>query len=348
MAISRRHRILILFGLVLLLLTLAGWIAYSRNAGRAEAVDPFAVLLLALFLVLILGLAAASLHAERWARERAEQEWRAQAELMQARVRQRSEELAVVVDALQKRFTQTQRVEEALRESEHQARAQADRLEVLSRRLLEAQEMERRRVARELHDEIGQVMTAVKIHLQAMQRTVSPEVPLPRLKESLDIVDRALQQVRNLSLELRPAMLDDLGLVSALRWYVDRQANRAGFQGHFSAEPPDIQVAAELATGCFRIVQEAFTNILRHAQAGQVTVELRADNRELHLAVRDDGRGFDPAAAWQRAARGGSLGLLGMEERVHLLGGRMDLRSQPGQGTEIEVHLPLPPGPAGG
>jgi signal transduction histidine kinase len=143
-------------------------------------------------------------------------------------------------------------------------------------------------------------------------------------------------------------MLDDLGLVSALRWYVDRQANRAGIQGQFSAEPPDIQVPPELATACFRIVQEAFTNILRHAQARQVTVQIRSEGRELHLAICDDGRGFELGAARQRAARGGSLGLLGMDERAHLLGGRMDVRSVPGQGTEIEVHFPLPPGPAGG
>ena len=130
-------------------------------------------------------------------------------------------------------------------------------------------------------------------------------------------------------------------LVAALRWYVDRVAQRAGFAAEFVAEPPGIRAPASLETACFRVAQEALTNVVRHARAQRVRVELRESDGELHLHVRDDGAGFEVAAARQRAVRGGSLGLLGMQERVSLLRGRLDIHSAPGQGTEIRVSLPV-------
>jgi signal transduction histidine kinase len=222
-----------------------------------------------------------------------------------------------------------------------QVRAGRERAQSLSQQLLEAQEAERRHLARELHDEIGQALTAVKINLQAVQRSAGEGANPARIEESVAIVDRALQQVRNLSLDLRPSLLDDLGLVAALRWYLDRQAQRAGFAAEFTADPPGIRVPANLETACFRVAQEALTNVVRHAQAKRVRVELRQQGSELHLRIRDDGIGFEVPAARQRAARGGSLGLLGMQERVLLIRGRIEIHSAPGQGTEIHVSLPL-------
>jgi len=231
-------------------------------------------------------------------------------------------------------------------EAEHaelleQVRAGRARAQVLSQQLMEAQEAERRHLARELHDEIGQALTAVKINLQALERSAGDKIVLPRLDESVAIVDRALQQVRNLSLDLRPSLLDDLGLVAALRWYLDRQAQRAGFAAEFVADPPGIRAPAHLETTCFRVAQEALTNVVRHAHAKRVCVGLRQEGSELHLTVRDDGIGFEVPAARQRAARGGSLGLLGMQERVLLIRGRIEIHSALGNGTEIHVHLPL-------
>ena len=227
-----------------------------------------------------------------------------------------------------------------------QVRAGRERAQLLSQQLMEAQEVERRHLARELHDEIGQALTAVKLNLQGVQRAAGDASALPRLDESLAIVDRALQQVRNLSLDLRPSLLDDLGLVAALRWYVDRVAQRAGFAAEFAADPPGIRAPANLETACFRVAQEALTNVVRHAKARRVRVELREGDGELHLRIRDDGAGFEVAAARQRAVRGGSLGLLGMQERVLLIRGRIDIQSAPGQGTEIRASLPLAPQPA--
>jgi PAS domain S-box-containing protein len=224
----------------------------------------------------------------------------------------------------------------------------ADRLQALSRQLLQTQELERRHLARELHDEIGQTLTAIKLNLQAARRGCSGPVDdeqrrmvVARIDESIAIVDHTIGKVRNLSLDLRPSLLDDLGLVPALRWYVERQAARAGFAASFDADF-DERLAPDLETACFRVVQEAVTNAARHGRAKQVSVMLCRENGSLELAVRDDGAGFDVAAARDRAARGDSLGLLGMQERVRLAGGTIDIRSAPGQGTEIRITLPAP------
>jgi PAS domain S-box-containing protein len=222
-----------------------------------------------------------------------------------------------------------------------QVRAGRERLANLSRRLLDAQESERRHIARELHDEIGQALTVIKINLQAAQRSAVGE-GVAYLNDSLRTVEGALQQVRGLSLDLRPSLLDDLGLAPALRWYLDRQARQAGFRARLSCNlqerlPPDVEIA------CFRLVQEALTNIMRHAAASKVQVELRRGAEDLQLLIRDDGQGFDPPDALDGAARGKSLGLLGMVERVQLLGGQLEIDSAPGQGTEIRVRFPQVP-----
>jgi signal transduction histidine kinase len=218
-----------------------------------------------------------------------------------------------------------------------------ERLRALSRQLIEAQETERRSLARELHDEIGQVLTAVKTNLQTIQLAPEPAVLASRLKESLGIVDRALRQVRDLSLNLRPSLLDDFGLVAALEWYVDRQAERSGCAIEFVSDLPDTRYAPDIETACFRVAQAALTNVTRHAQASHVRVEVResssASGRELLLIVRDDGAGFDVRSALERAVRGDSMGLLGMQERLALVGGQLDIDSAPGYGTDIRARF---------
>ncbi|MBM3263249.1 MAG: response regulator [candidate division Zixibacteria bacterium] len=209
----------------------------------------------------------------------------------------------------------------------------------LSRRLLEVQETERRAIARELHDEIGQAMTAVKMNLQALGM-VGPSTP--QLEDAMSIKEGSLQQVRNLSLNLRPSMLDDLGLVPALRWYLDRQSQRAGLKAHYAADEFIEPIPPEIASACFRVAQEALTNVIRHARAENVFVELRQGESELILIIRDDGIGFDVNRAMERAAKGASLGVLGMQERVHLLDGEINIESVPPLGTEVWVRIPLP------
>ncbi len=212
-------------------------------------------------------------------------------------------------------------------------------LQLLSRRLLEAQENERRAIARELHDELGQSLQAIKINLQTAQRY--PQEGATRLAESLEVVDQTIQQVRTLSVDLRPSLLDDLGLVAALEWYIDRQAQRVGFDGQFVATPPDLRLDPTVEIVCFRVVQEALTNIARHTQARRVRVALQQQAEELHLVIHDDGVGFDVRAAQERVLQGESFGLLSMRERVELAGGDFAITSSPTQGTEIRVRFPL-------
>ncbi|BAZ21260.1 multi-sensor signal transduction histidine kinase [Kalymmatonema gypsitolerans NIES-4073] len=216
-----------------------------------------------------------------------------------------------------------------------------ERLQILSQKLIEAQEAERRYIARELHDEIGQALTAVKINLQGVQHLSSKSEIALLLEESTSIVEVALQQVRSLSLDLRPSLLDDLGLMAALRWYVDRQSQRGGIIGEFVASPLERKLLPNLETTCFRIVQEALTNVVRHAQAQRVTVELRQQEAQLHLVINDDGIGFNVEAARERATHGGSLGLLGMEERALLVGSQFNIESVHQWGTKIHVCFPL-------
>ncbi len=226
------------------------------------------------------------------------------------------------------------------KKAEEALRSTAERLQVLSRRVVEVQEQERRHIARELHDEIGQVLSAVGVNLQGLKATASAAAS-PRIEESIQIVDQAVEQVRNLSLELRPYMLDDLGLAASLRWLVDRQAQRSALVAHFAVESSSAPLPPSLATACFRIAQGALTNVVRHAHARNVWVELQQGEEQVRLLVRDDGVGFDLEAARLRARGGVAFGLLAIQERVALLGGRATVESQPGHGASVCVWFPL-------
>ena len=224
-----------------------------------------------------------------------------------------------------------------------QVREGRERLQMLSQQLLNVQENERRRIALELHDQIGQTLTAVKINLQTAQRKPEAAAFEESLEQSISIVERALSQVRNLSLTLRPSMLDDLGLVAALRWYVDRQAQRGSFVIDFYADEFDERPSSDVETACFRVAQEAMTNIMRHADAARIKVQIRKIDNELQMVIEDDGRGFDVSNALERAGQGESLGLLGMRERVQLLGGKLEIETAPGEGTNLTARFPLTP-----
>ncbi len=225
-----------------------------------------------------------------------------------------------------------------LRQAEQALQEYAARLQALSRRLLEVQEAERRHLARELHDEFGQVLATITLHLHAA-RGLAGEAALPRLDECATLLQQAGEQVRSLALELRPTMLDTLGLEATLRWLAEQHQQRTGCEvqvvGHLSGTP----LSPEMAIACFRVAQEALTNVVRHAAARHVWIELSQSESVLELAVRDDGMGFDVAPTQAQAARRGSLGLLGMAERVQLLGGSLDVESEPGRGTRIRVSF---------
>jgi PAS domain S-box-containing protein len=218
-----------------------------------------------------------------------------------------------------------------------------DTLRMFSRQLIEAQEDERRRIARDLHDQIGQALTAVKMNLYTVQRFSNAPEAAHCLKDNIDAVDEALRLVRDLSVDLRPPLLDDLGLATALCWYVDRYEKRTGVTTEVLIELPkqNERFSRELETACFRIAQEALTNVARHARATHVLLQLTRTDTALEMMVRDDGVGFDPAALRKRARRVATLGLVGMQERAHGAGGVLDIRSKLSEGTEVRFSVPV-------
>ena len=216
-----------------------------------------------------------------------------------------------------------------------------ERLRQLSHRLLQAQETERRHVARDLHDEIGQALTALKLNLREVEGLNDPVQATKMIVDSLHITDQLIQHIRNIALDLRPSLLDELGLVSALQWYVTRQAERAGWTVDYSAQEYERRPSPEIEITCFRVLQEALTNVARHAKATHLSVTLSQSEDSMQLVVQDNGVGFDVEAGRARARSGNSIGLLGMEERVHLAGGSIDVQSQPHNGTSVMVRFPI-------
>lgn len=202
------------------------------------------------------------------------------------------------------------------------------------------QEVERKHLSRELHDEIGQNLTALKIALGGAQRACAGQAAEQALNLALEITDGLLETVRDLARRLRPSQLDDLGLVATLRWHLDKTP-APGLNTHFEENLGCDRLSPDIELCCFRIVQEALSNVLRHADASQVLIRLRREPDGLHLSLVDDGKGFEPEAVWLSLPEQQSLGLLGMRERIAALQGHFQVQSNPGHGTALQIHLPL-------
>ena len=198
-------------------------------------------------------------------------------------------------------------------------------------------------IARELHDQVGQSLTALQLMLISLQQSAVGPANAMHLRECQQVLDVILECVHSLCLELRPPLLDDVGLVAAARAHLREFGERAGIKTRLVAEalPPDLN--PEAANTCFRILQEALTNVARHARASSVTAELHLREGVLHLRVRDDGQGFDVAARRGGPGRRDCLGLLGMEERTVIAGGGFEVNSTtgPGQFTEVKAFFPI-------
>ena len=206
---------------------------------------------------------------------------------------------------------------------------------VFAERLIAVQEGERARLARELHDEIGQELTAIRLNLGRIEQ--APERTAAILRDTRAIIDRTLQEIRDISTELRPLLLDDVGLAAALRSYAQREGARAGIDVEVTADLQEGRLPEALETACFRIVQEALNNAVRHSGARHVRVKLERRGAEVLLTLADDGRGFDPGG--ERSL--GGLGLLGMRERAILAGGSLEIVTAPGKGTLVQARFPL-------
>ena len=214
------------------------------------------------------------------------------------------------------------------------------KLRDMSRRLGEAQETERRAIARELHDEVGQSLTATRLNLRDLSQQATDLQLQKRLAETEELIAELLGKVRQMSLDLHPSVLDDLGLVPALRWCVRTRAGGSPMQVVMQLPESLPRFSDMTEITLFRVFQEALSNALKHAGAAHMHVVLEHQDGRLQLSVRDDGKGFDAAAARREALSGKSLGLLGMQERVRLAGGKIVMESAPGKGAEVRVTLP--------
>lgn len=215
-------------------------------------------------------------------------------------------------------------------------------LQRLSARLVQAQEDERRSIARELHDEIGQSLTAAKMELTLAKRAYPVSPPGGPLDELESITDRTIQTVRDLSLLLHPSLLDDLGLGPALDWQATSFSKRTGIRVEVVLNGMDERLSAEIETSVYRIVQEALNNVAKHSGATECTVDIERSDRELTVTVRDNGRGFD-RTRWEGQPGRRGLGLIGIQERVSGFGGRFEIEGNAQTGTRLRVVLPALP-----
>jgi signal transduction histidine kinase len=211
-------------------------------------------------------------------------------------------------------------------------------LQTLSARLVDAQESERRHIAHELHDEVGQTLTALSLMLKRLSRQADSAETAPELSDALALVSDLTKRIRELSLDLRPSMLDDLGLIPTLLWYFQRYLQQTGITIDFKHSEVDRRFPPIIETTVYRIIQEALTNVARYAQVTAATVRLWAASETLLIQIEDAGVGFD-LAALQSANKTG--GLIGMHERATLVGGRLEIETTIGSGTLINAYIPL-------
>jgi two-component system sensor histidine kinase UhpB len=217
-------------------------------------------------------------------------------------------------------------------------------LRALSERAINAQEEERRRIALSLHDDTGQALSMLIIHLEQLQDRLPEEMGdlRSRLDSAHRLATRTLTELRKIVSGLRPTILDDLGLIPAMRWYARSNLEEAGVRVEVNASDEEMPLSPQLNSTLFRIAQEAVNNILRHAQAKSVLITLRQNGEGVRLGIEDDGKGFDIFMIQEQAIRLQRLGLLGIQERAEMVGGQVSVNSAPGKGTQIQVYVPLP------
>jgi two-component system, NarL family, sensor histidine kinase UhpB len=227
---------------------------------------------------------------------------------------------------------------------EERVRSSETRLRQLSAHLESVREEERKNIAHEFHDQLGQTLTALKMDLSLLERSIADEKKeisraslIKEIQSSQGLIDRGIQTVRAIMSELRPELLDQLGLVEALEWEIGKFQQRSGVMCGLTADVGDLQFDARRSIALFRLVQEALTNVARHAQATRVDVIMRTEGNDLVLEVKDDGIGI----ATDAESKPRSFGLVGMRERVIFLGGKLEITGTTGKGTTIAVRMPI-------
>ncbi len=253
--------------------------------------------------------------------------------------------LAESLEAMRRRLREaTEAAERTNRELERRVAERTSRLGQLLRGTISAQEEERRRLARELHDETAQTLAALSISLDRARDALggAPPATLERVNEARAISTRLLAETRRLIMGLRPAVLDDMGLLPAIRWYADTALADAGVEVSVEADPSMPRLPPHMEVALFRIAQEAMTNVAKHAAARHARIDVHLNGSDVTVRISDDGRGFDVAGALGHDGPDDeSVGLVGMQERVRLLNGRLEITSEPGRGTTVLVSAPV-------
>ena len=207
--------------------------------------------------------------------------------------------------------------------------------------IINAQEQERKRIARELHDETSQVLTSLLISLAILEESTTTQEARDRIADTRKLAHQTLRAIRSLSIDLRPSALDDLGLLPALRWYIKEYQQKCSIEVEFAATGFKERLPAEMETALYRIVQESLTNTARHANASRVVITMKEDTDAVYATITDNGCGFDVGSILKSPDQERGLGLAGMSERALLLDGTLNINSSPGHGTSIEVYIPL-------
>lgn len=235
----------------------------------------------------------------------------------------------------------TQEIEKLYNEVAHRE----EQCHLLLNKIITAQEDERKRLARELHDETGQFLTGLTLSLKGLEERIAsePEIVKERLESLQNLTIKATEDVRRLIWDLRPSLLDDMGLVEAISWYLDNYLKPKGVKCHLKTSGLNRRLPPAVESSLFRLVQEAINNIVKHAQAKEAWVSLQRTREIISGTIRDDGIGFD----LNHLPSGANTGLLGMEERVTLLGGKIEVTSTPGEGTRVQFRVPLQDGQDG-
>ena len=221
--------------------------------------------------------------------------------------------------------------------AEEQLKSSYEQLRALSARIQSIREEERTTIAREIHDELGQALTGLKMDLSWLRKKIPEEELIEKTQSMLKLIDSTIQTVRKISTELRPGILDDLGLIAAIEWQAGDFQSRTGIKCEFNSSLEEVALEREVSTAIFRIVQETLTNVVRHANATQVNIKVGEEDGILLVEIEDNGRGI----TGKEISSPKSLGLLGMRERAHLFGGELEIKGTSGERTVVMVRIPL-------
>ncbi len=258
--------------------------------------------------------------------------------------------MKVTVRGVARDVTQQVQTQRALRKSElhfrqllGQATAMRQNFALLSQEVLRVQEEERKRISRELHDEMGQLLTAINVSLEMMRKSIAKEEPmsLRRIDDIQNLVQQVFESIHRFSRELRPILLDELGLASAMRWYIKQFTERTGIQVVFASNPTVEDLQSDQKAVLYRVFQESLTNVLKHAQAQRVDISFQTHDSFVTMEIKDNGKSFKVEAYTALHVGSKGLGILGMRERVHSMSGNLVIHSEEGIGTIVKVTIPV-------